>query len=661
MGTTTLTPMFALPDPLTSAHRWWLPWITELDPDTGLSLDALLAEAITPIRERFMFNESVHLKWAYCDPETNLWSQHSDPAILVSAVFTELLDYRDLIGDMRASLLACTDEIGLILDDPAAHGYATADVPNLRADQLILKGHIKSLERIRKLLIDHVNGGRQLRSAITQTLREFDGPAGFNFRTVEIIGLPFLNGRLVSGITPSIDPDTSKATYNSSPQFVPYAPSDHVEVSRPIPRDFDIISAIERSAERFALARSTRPFGWEWMSRGFLGLHRPSEPPPWHLPIDASASAKVEAYTQANPDAADEHLAELEQGAADLAHWEAYIGGGTYFDNHTGRSYLYEGTASDRADVISWFDRLIAGTLFASDGAPFKRIPYIYGPSNTGKSTLFNIVSQLIGPLYGNISTDALLAKRTMKDTSQLIASVMGRRWVVPGSEIPANAQWRSEVVKAYVGNDLLLAERKYENAVSFRPQGGLWVAGNHYLAHEDRDDSMSNRLVYLTFCQPSGRRLTPEEVTQMIGAEADDILFHFAMVHGRMLAEYRTSADPAYWATAYAYPPDFEPDEDQLISETDPWAALFEEACSITGRHEDTVTNDELYQVFRQWCTQQEGMTVPSLPTRQQFVSRVLKSRPGLWQAKIKGGARITRGVVLTPVGQSLLADASH
>lgn len=651
--------MFALPDRLDSPQWWWRPWVTDVDPDTDLSLDGLIELAIAPDADRYLFNEGVQLKWAYCSPETNLWSQYSDPGVLIDAVYRRILDARDLIADVHAGLIEGLDHVGNVLDDPVSWGYTTGDVPELRTHQITLRSHAKTVDRIRKLITDHVNGGRTLRQSVSQRLRSITGPPEFNFRTVEIVGLPFLNGRLVSGVVAQTDAETGRVTYVSNPRFVPYGPEDHVEVSRPIPREFDLTAALERSAERFALARTGRPFGWEWLVRGFLGLTRPSEPPPWRLPVDTLATERVGAYVAEHPDTHDETLAELERRAAELAQWEAWVGGGTFYDEDSGRSWLYDGYTADRSDVVSWFDRLVAGTLFASDAAPFKRIPFVYGPSNTGKSTLFNVIGQLIGPLYGNISTDALLAKRTMKDTSQLIASVMGRRWVVPGSEIPASAQWRSEVVKAYVGNDLLLAERKYENPVSFRPQGGLWVAGNHYLAHEDRDDSMSNRLIYLTFCQPSGRRLTPEEVAQLIDAEADDILLHFAMVHGRMLAEYRTSAEATYWSEAYAYPEDFEPDDDQLATETDPWSGLFDEVFDITGRHEDLQTNDDLYAIFRQWAVQSEGMSYASLPTRSSFVARILKSRPGVWQSKLKGGKRITRGVRLTPVGQSLLVDA--
>lgn len=284
----------------------------------------------------------------------------------------------------------------------------------------------------------------------------------------------------------------------------------------------------------------------------------------------------------------------------------------------------------------------------------------MFGPSNTGKSTLFNMIQQLIDPLYGHITNAALLKGHSFKDTSQLLASVMGRRFVTPSSEVPANAEWRSEVVKAYVGNDQLLAERKYENPVEFRPEGGMWVAGNHYLAHEDQDDSMSNRLVYLTFCQPTGQRLTPEEVSSLLGTESDDVLLHLARTHAAMKAEYAETRSPTYWSTvAFAYPEGFEPDLDVIRTETDPWAAFFEDCVTITADPEDRISNADLYAVFRHWCIRSEGMAAIQVMTRRQFTSRVLKNRKGTVPTRLgSSGDRATAGLLWTPNGESLLME---
>jgi hypothetical protein len=79
-----------------------------------------------------------------------------------------------------------------------------------------------------------------------------------------------------------------------------------------------------------------------------------------------------------------------------------------------------------------------------------------------------------------------------------------------------------------------------------------------------------------------------------------------------------------------------------------------------VTRREEDLTSNDDLYLVFRRWATQVEGMSFQNLPTRAQFVARVLKGRPGIVQARFpKGGPRGSKGIRLTPNGTSLLLDA--
>lgn len=685
--------IFDIPPQLFGDKRPWSPW-SGLSQDT-VSLSAVIQDALDENAERILFVPTVQLKWAYCDPSTNLWSQYSTPERLVATTYALISQRTPYISDALRAFTEALASISDALDDPTAHGFSPADIPVLAADRQVLTSLTARLKTILKHIEAHTMGGRILTTEITaQISARLQAPPDFNFRTVHIEGLPFLNGMLRSATrTQSLDPeDPDSLRLLPDVRLIPYRPGDRVEQTRPIQRRFDLDQVHGRNVARTYLLDGQapaqpgsgpydtaadaeacgpapaprlpllRPHGWDWLVRGFLGLARSAEPPPYTHPLN---------YQLPEDDTTDD---------LDWPMWHAWFTGGVYTDPLTGQQHVFDGypgageapptppgvpqlpaaTASDR-QVLDWFDRLLAATLFASESAPFKKIPFIYGPSNTGKSTLFNVIQQLIGSLYGHITNAALLNTRSMKDTSQLLGSVMGRRFITPSSEIPANAQWRSEVVKAYVGNDQLLAERKYENPIEFRPQGGLWVAGNHYLSHEDRDDSMSTRLIYLTFHQPSGRRLSPGEVRSMIESEADDILTWLAYLHARMRVTYAETQDPAYWGdTAHDYPKGYAPDLDIIATETDPWSSLFEDCFEVTRSDEDLTSNDDLYTVFRRWATQTEGMNFATLPTRAQFVARVLKGRPGIVQARFpRGGPRGSKGVKLTSNGASLLLDA--
>lgn len=682
--------LFDIPPQNFGDKRPWSPW-SDLSQDT-ISLAAVIHDALDANADRILFVPTVQLKWAYCDPETNLWSQYSTPERLVATTYALISQRTAYISDALSAFTLALQAIGDALDDPAANGFTPADIPVLTADRNTLTTLTARLKTILKHVEAHTMGGRILSTEITaQISARHQAPPDFNFRTVHIEGLPFLNGMLRSAtrtVRPDPeDPDSLRLVPDVL--LVPYRPADRVEQTRPIQRHFDLEATHGRNVARTYLLDGQepaapgngpydsagdgggdaprlpllRPHGWDWLVRGFLGLARSAEPPPYTHPLNYQLPADT--------GTASDDL--------DWPMWHAWFTGGVYTDPLTGETHVFDGypgaatqelppgvpslppaSATDR-QVLDWFDRLLAATLFASETAPFKKIPFIYGPSNTGKSTLFNVIQQLIGSLYGHITNAALLNTRSMKDTSQLLGSVMGRRFITPSSEIPANAQWRSEVVKAYVGNDQLLAERKYENPIEFRPQGGLWVAGNHYLAHEDRDDSMSTRLIYLTFHQPSGRRLSPGEVRQLIDSEADDILAWLAYLHAKMRVIYAQTQDPAYWGdTAHGYPKGYAPDLDIIATETDPWSSLFEDCFEVTGAETDLTSNDDLYAVFRRWATQVEGMSFQHLPTRAQFVARVLKGRPGIVQARFpKGGPRGSKGIRLTPTGQSLLIDS--
>ena len=634
-----------------SDQRPWHPWVTA-DPDL-LSVSAMVADALADpdLRSRHVYLPGSQFRHGYCPAPENVWVLEDRPDSLFEDVVAHVRAHavpeaRSVIDGANAALA----DIARALDDPAAAGFSPAEVPLLEADEAALKELVKHARTALKHVAQARNGSRVLKTVLNDSLPRIAAPDGFSFRTSPIPGLPFTNGILYpSG---HLNPDRGGPV-----TFRPYGPEDRVWEGRTIERTFDTDKArTQAEARRRLTGRIQRPFGWEWLIRGFLGLPRPETPPP--------------------PLTADD--------LTDFLHWWE---GAPVEDPETGEMVMLSAAQDILGDppdaeleALRWFDRLLAGSLFVSDEAPFKKLPFIYGPSNTGKSTLFNVVQQLIGRLYGSVTPSAVLAGRTLKDVPQLLASVMGRRFITPASEVPARAEWRSEVVKAFVGNDTLLAERKYEQPVEFRPQGALWVAGNHYLTHEDRDDSMTNRIVYLTFCQPSGRRLTPAEVSRLVAAEADAVLWWLAEIHSQMQAEATTSTriplrvthydpdmatrtDPNvnYWSdVAYAYPPTMVPDIDTITTETDPWSLLWEECYEVTGQPEDWTSNADLYAVYRQWAVQQEGIGLSNVLQRAAFTQRVLKGRPGVSSKRRPGsGERGSSGIALTPTGKSLLADA--
>lgn len=639
-------------------------------PPDRLDLLALARDIVSDLDGRVLYTGSGSLRrYATCDPETHLWT----PVDSIDLdLLTACLAQEAHVRDIHHALRDIHDEISDILDDPIGHGYALAELPLLQADQAEALRATKLAEGVHKTVASlHLGKGKPLLDLVRSTLQQtLTVPPGFNWKTVPITGLPFRNGRLVPSI--GVSTTTGETTYGA--RLTAYSPADHVSVERVIPRDFNLRAAQARQdGLRSYVQQDTetpvRPWGWEWLVRGFLGLPREATPPPTSTP---TPDDQIIMDVCQNPD--NVYGVDVEDGirAADrYCYWH----GGTHdllfmdarfvttTDPRLGAVNL-QGTdpapGSGRTDVLDWFDRMLAATLWSSPAAPFKKIPFIYGASNTGKSTLFNVVHQLIGPLYGHISNSALLQTRSVKDTAQLIASVMGRRFVTPSAEIPANAEWRSEIVKAYVGNDQLLGERKYENAVEFTPEGGLWVAGNHHLSHEDRDDSMSNRLIYITFHQPSGRRLTPAEVSQMIEAEADALLYYLASVHARMLAAADESRDPNYWGhTAFDYPTGYEPDEDELNDETDPYADAFSEVFDVTGDPNDQVPTADLYNAFRLHQIRYGGVHPTRVLTRRMFVTRVLQTRHQIG-TKRTSNERFHTGIRLTSLGQSLVVDAT-
>ena len=283
--------IFDIPPQQFGEKRPWSPW-ADLSQDT-VSLSAVISDALVENAERILFVPTVQLRWAYCDPATNLWSQYSTPERLVATTYALISARVPYITDALSAFTHALQSIGDALDDPAAHGFSPADIPVLQADRITLTALTKRLQTILKHVEAHTMGGRILATEITaQISARLQAAPDFNFRTVHIEGLPFLNGMLRSATrTTRRDPeDPDSTTLLPDVRLTPYAPSDRVEATRPIQRHFDLDRVHGRNVARTYLLDGQapaapgngpyddgadaeaaprlpllRPHGWDWL------------------------------------------------------------------------------------------------------------------------------------------------------------------------------------------------------------------------------------------------------------------------------------------------------------------------------------------------------------------------------------------------------------
>jgi putative DNA primase/helicase len=119
-----------------------------------------------------------------------------------------------------------------------------------------------------------------------------------------------------------------------------------------------------------------------------------------------------------------------------------------------------------------------------------------YGEGRNGKSTLLNVLTDLLGTYAGPAPMELLLVKgRAGREVETQFASLAGKR-LVTTVEADCGVRFSEATVKLLTGGDTVLARRLYEDAWPVRPSWKLHVAANHKPLVRGTDEGIWRRLM---------------------------------------------------------------------------------------------------------------------------------------------------------------------
>lgn len=143
---------------------------------------------------------------------------------------------------------------------------------------------------------------------------------------------------------------------------------------------------------------------------------------------------------------------------------------------------------------IRHFVHKVMGHLLVGEN-PEKLLIFLYGPHDTGKSTMIGAIAGALGDYYGTI--DMNIFKQHDKNP-QLVRAVPLR--VTGMSEVDAGVM-DAATVKRLTGNDQVVAELKYSNDIFVgRPQFTTLIACNNPPAINHADEALRERILALPF-----------------------------------------------------------------------------------------------------------------------------------------------------------------
>jgi len=163
----------------------------------------------------------------------------------------------------------------------------------------------------------------------------------------------------------------------------------------------------------------------------------------------------------------------------------------------------------------------------------FQKALFLYGSGANGKSTVLNVLREMIGP--ENCSSLEISAL-----DDKFATYFLENKMVNISTETTSRTPLALEVFKKAVAGEALTAERKYGEKYEFLPNAKFLVAMNDLPVITDKTPGFGRRVIVLEF----NRRFTPEEqnpnLMEKLRPELNGILAWALLGYGNLMARGR-------------------------------------------------------------------------------------------------------------------------
>lgn len=125
---------------------------------------------------------------------------------------------------------------------------------------------------------------------------------------------------------------------------------------------------------------------------------------------------------------------------------------------------------------------------------------FCWGDGSNGKSTLLNLILQMVAGYGIQAPPDMLLQSATERVRDDL-AALQGKRYVIT-IEVAKGQTLAEGVVKQLTGGDNIRARFLYKNSMEFAPSWKIWLAANHRPVVTSNDHGIWRRVKLIPFTQ---------------------------------------------------------------------------------------------------------------------------------------------------------------
>ena len=188
-------------------------------------------------------------------------------------------------------------------------------------------------------------------------------------------------------------------------------------------------------------------------------------------------------------------------------------------------SYGVAGDDDVRASEIASALQAFFGVCLT--GVTVKNFLVLYGPGNTGKSSLIEAFAYALGDYAANAPRGLLTMRRGSNETHPTILTELEGRRFVYASEPGAGEELNVELIKDITGGAELKARKMRQDFYSFRTEVKPLIDTNHPLRLRDVSPALEERMINLGLLSPipGNARVSRHIVAERLKLEASGIL----------------------------------------------------------------------------------------------------------------------------------------
>ena len=213
-----------------------------------------------------------------------------------------------------------------------------------------------------------------------------------------------------------------------------------------------------------------------------------------------------------------------------------------------------------------------------------------YGDGRNGKSTFWNVISQVLGLYSGNISADTLTVGRR-RNIKPEMAEVKGKRLLI-AAEMQEGARLNDSTVKQLCSTDDIFAEKKYKDPFSFKPCHTLVLYTNHLPRVSATDDGIWRRLIVIPFNAKITGKSDIKNYGEYLYDNAGGSILAWVIEGARKVIEMNYSI-PAPACVQDAI--------NEYRSQNDWFSHFLEDKCEVGVALKES--SSSLYQAYRMYC----------------------------------------------------------